>query len=146
MRGTKMKLQKVEPVEFELAEVESYLLVKGFELTKEDLIELKNIQDLACTQNEMVEMDKMKFLTIIKPFSQSPYLLFNNYLEILKNAIHLFYGVRCKFDWHISDDELINVIYDSYLHAYGIIDKDLKKEVYARLKKEGYSNRDNQSN
>ncbi|MEG0358623.1 MAG: hypothetical protein RR598_05130, partial [Anaerorhabdus sp.] len=83
-----MKLQKVEPVEFELAEVESYLLVKGFELTKEDLIELKSIQDLACTQNEMVEMDKMKFLTIIKPFSQSPYLLFNNYLEILKNAIH----------------------------------------------------------
>lgn len=140
-----MKLQKVEPVEFELAEVETYLLTKGIELTNDDLVELKSTQDFACTQNEMVEMDKMKFLSVIKPFSQSPYLLFNNYLEILQNAIHLFYGVRSKFDWHISDDELIRIIYDSYLNAYGIIDKDLKREIFARLKKEGYSNRDNQS-
>lgn len=139
-----MKLQKIDLAQQDLIEIKEYLLIKGFELSKEDLKELKRTQDIACKKFDMVETDNGKFLSIIKLFSSSPYLRFHDYREVLKNSIFYYYSMRSKFDWHISDDELIKIIYASYYDSFGMINSDIQRMLHEQLRKEGYSNNDNQ--
>lgn len=139
-----MKLSKSESFIYELDEVQEHLLVKGLQLSEEDFMKLKLTQKHACQMFGMIEMNEDKFIQIIKPFTSLPYLTIDNMLNRLQEGINLFYSIRSRFDWHLSDEECIDVIHQATVACYGVIDKQLIQTICFKLKQEGYTNHDNE--
>lgn len=139
-----MKLSKSESSTYELNEVQEHLLVKGFQLSEEDIMALKHTQEQACQMLGMVEMNEDKFTQIIKPFTTLPYLTIEHMLKRLQESIYLYYSIRSRFDWHLSDEECIDAIHQATVEGYGVIDKQLIQTICFKLKQEGYTNHDNE--
>lgn len=131
MRGTKMKLQKVEPVEFELAEIESYLLVKGFELTKEDLdyplidglpldhaMYLCDGTDLVLyylrrfkTENDFCTLFGSRVSDLIKQYELCLMQYIANRLIQKKDLLLTYYEKELVKTFHHNYQEKINMVY-----------------------------------
>lgn len=126
-----MKLQKVEPVEFESAEIESYLLVKGFELTKEDLdyplidglpldhaMYLCDGTDLVLyylrrfkTENDFCTLFGSRVSDLIKQYELCLMQYIANRLIQKKDLLLTYYEKELVKTFHHNYQEKINMVY-----------------------------------
>lgn len=138
-----MELQKQDELKNSISVINEYLMIRGFELSDEEVEELFQYQKYVLEREEGIEFDDQMLFKIIQPYTNSPYLSYENKMGILKSAIYLYYKIRMRFDWHLDDLDLMDVCYKCYIESFGILEKDLIQTIIAKLKKEGYSNRDN---
>lgn len=114
-------------------EVNAQLACKGIVLTQIQWQKLLMIQKEYCKKWGLIETQPWKVKAIILPFTDSPYMLLDNYFTILKNAIIAYYFVRGKYDWHIDDETIIQCVYDEYLKHFGEQDLNLIASVMKQL-------------
>ena len=50
----------------------------------------------------------------------------DNIIKNISKIIDIYYEYRSRYDYHLSDDRLINMIIKAYYDNYGVIDKSLK--------------------
>lgn len=105
----------------------------GLELRKEQLQELYHTQQLALQRYEWVETKEDRLFDILTPFLKSPTMALQTYMVQFKQAIWLYYHVRSHVDWHVSDEELCEILYEEYLLHHGEINRQLALRIVRRL-------------
>lgn len=104
----------------------------GLELREEQLQELYHTQQLALRRYEWVETKEDCLFDILMPFVKSPAMALQTYMVQFKQVIWLYYHVRSHLDWHVSDEELCEILYEEYLHHHGEINRQLANRILRR--------------
>ena len=50
----------------------------------------------------------------------------DNIIKNISKIIDIYYEYRSRYDYHLSDDRLMDMIIKAYYDNYGVIDKSLK--------------------
>ena len=52
--------------------------------------------------------------------------MIDNIIKNISKIIDIYYEYRSRYDYHLSDDRLMDMIIKAYYDNYGVIDKSLK--------------------
>lgn len=105
-----------------LANFTQQALMKGIELTEQQIQQLIEYQFQVCSKLDWIELGHDRLEMICTDFLQSPYLTSNNITRVLKSAILYYYQLRSNLDWHTSDYTLCNVIFEIANEHFLLID------------------------
>lgn len=125
----------------EIKDMKEGFLSIGITLSDADLIRLFRCQDHMCKRLDWVETEKVKRMhDLIEPFLACGYLYEKNYMDTLRTAIEIYYLIRSRFTWSVSDMRILEVLYQQFIKTFGLdfytlyhcIEDILKKEVELR--------------
>lgn len=88
--------------------------------------ELCKMIDHATKRYQLVETDYHTVKRMVDNIINAPYMHEANIIKNISKIIDIYYEYRSRYDYHLSDDRLINMIIKAYYDNYGVIDKSLK--------------------
>lgn len=113
----------------EIQQINEETLEYGLKLSEEDIKRIIKTRNEALISSGRVEFGGGIIRRIISNFCDSPYILQNNYVEIINDLIETFYYYKNETMEEISDDQLINFMkecFDNKCHG----DLDLLRYKY----------------
>ncbi len=121
----------------EITAIKHTFLSHKWNITNEEIARLITYQNRVLEKLEWIETDTNQLLHIIEPFLSSFYLNENNYLPIIKKVISCFYLLRQSFDYHSSDNDIIETMVCIFHEQHGQCIDALFTSAKTRLKEEG---------
>ncbi len=123
--------------------IDSFLNIR-INISDENLVKLIQTQRDICDKLDWIEMDQGRLTKIIEMFIDSGYLHEENYMFILKRIIIIYYKLRVKLDYHSSDQEILQTLFDQYckgarLYVFEHVDKQLISMELAHQYKYGFN-------
>lgn len=112
------------------------LALKGFTLSSEDMEVLLQTVRMACRKFKIMETKSDVLFQCIRLFQNSPYAKQDNFLQLLKDALYVYYFIRGNVLNRYYDDEVMNTVYTTYLLNFGKLDKTMRKKCLHILLKE----------
>ena len=126
----------LRPVSAEIMALNDITAQYGLVLSEEEAKELSETRNTALTENERVEMGSGAVLKIVKKFCTSRYIDKENYTYILNELTYLFYYIKTETDDKISDNELIDELFERFeLYCRGSIDTLEGREAERLIRK-----------
>lgn len=137
-----MQLTKKTKLTEELMEINECFLRVGIEMTEAELKHLLRYQMEVCHQIEWVEMDQARLLRMIEPIIASPYFHRAEGMVALFRCVFVYYAVRKKFDFSITDNEICIALAKEYNRYFASQLNTLIDRVGKALIKDGGQYRD----
>lgn len=126
----------LQPVSREILELNDISSQYGLVLTEEEARELSDMRNTALNENERIEMGTGAVIEIVKRFCTSHYVNPENYAYILNEVTYLFYYIKTETDDGISDQVLIDELFNRFeLWCHGSIDTLAGREVERIIRK-----------
>ncbi|MGN1409013.1 MAG: DUF6323 family protein [Eubacteriales bacterium] len=126
----------LRPVTKELLDLNEITSKYGLTLSAEEAKELSDTRNTALIENDRVEMGCGAITKIIKKFCTSRYINREDYTYILNELVYLFYYIKTETDDKISDNDLINELFERFeLYCRGSIDTLEGREVERLIRK-----------
>ncbi|MBE6616739.1 MAG: hypothetical protein E7627_02160 [Ruminococcaceae bacterium] len=126
----------LQPVSREILELNEVSSQYGLVLTEDEARELSDMRNTALNENERIEMGTGTVCEIIKRFCTSHYVNPENYAYVLNEVTYLFYYIKTETDDGISDQALIDELFNRFeLWCHGSIDTLAGREVERIIRK-----------
>lgn len=119
----------------ELISINKELIMRGYQLTMEDIKELLQTQKKACQLYHMVDFTSTMLFQFAQLFQYSPYINDHRFLTTLHQAIYVYYDLQSRLTHSLYDLEVCSAIYDGYLRSNGDF-SICRNHVFSMLKKQ----------
>ncbi|MEN8905887.1 MAG: DUF6323 family protein [Clostridiales bacterium] len=94
----------------DLIKINQYSIKYNLTLSKKDITEIINERNRVLKVYERIDFETEVIEKIINHFYDSPYILQENYTQIINEIIELFYIIKNETNDKLGDDELINLM------------------------------------
>ncbi len=126
----------LRPVSQEILDLNEVSSKYGLVLSEEEAKELSDTRNRAIVENERVEIGAGAVTKIIERFCSSRYITSENYTYVLNELTYFFYYIKTETDDKISDNELIEELFERFeLYCRGSIDTLMGREVERIIRK-----------
>lgn len=126
----------LRPVSKEILELNEVSSKYGLILTEEEARELSDTRNKSIVENDRVEIGTGAVTKIIERFCTSRYITKENYTYLLNELTYLFYYIKTETDDKISDNELIDELFERFeLYCRGSVDTLIGREVERIIRK-----------
>ncbi len=126
----------LRPVSKEILALNEVSSKYGLVLTEEEARELSDTRNTAIVENERIEIGTGAVTKIIERFCTSRYITNENYTYVLNELTYLFYYIKTETDDKISDNALIDELFERFeLYCRGSIDTLLGREAERIIRK-----------
>ncbi len=126
----------LQPISEKILSLNSYSSQFGLTLTPESAKELSDTRAKSIMENERIEIGVGALPDILKKFCTSHYVNNDNYTYILNEVTYLFYYIKTETDDKISDNKLIDELFERFeLHCRGSIDTLVNREAERIIRK-----------
>ena len=97
--------------EFDLLVLDSNALTETkINLTENDVLFLYRCQKNVCRRLDWVECDPQKLFLIINRFLESGYVHPQNYRQVLKTVINVYYDIRSRITNKVTDEDIVEAM------------------------------------
>jgi len=103
-----------EKSERELAEVNERIGTFGLVLTQEEIRGIIEVQHKSLTDNDRIEIGAGAVLKITEKFAQSRFIASEDFAREVSDILDLFYYIKSEVRDTVSDNDLIETMYDFY--------------------------------
>lgn len=108
-----------EKNEAALLEVNEKIGQYGLVLTREEARYIIEVQHKSLADNDRIELGAGAAIKIAEKFAQSGYIERNDFAAEISELIDLFYYIKTEVRDSVSDNELIDVLYEFYTDKCG---------------------------
>ena len=122
--------------EFDLRVLDSNELTETkINLTENDVLFLYRCQKNVCRRLDWVECDPQKLFLIINRFLESRYVHQQNYRQVLKTVINVYYDIRSRITNKVTDEDIVEAMTNLYeqLSGMGVERLRHRMEIYFGL-------------
>lgn len=100
--------------EAELLEVNEKIGQYGLVLTQDEVREIVAVQHKSLADNDRIELGAGAAVKITEKFAQSGFIERNDFASEISDIIDLFYYIKTEVRDSVSDDDLIDTLYEFY--------------------------------
>lgn len=126
-------IEKTNKIRKLCTQINGSLQASGYWLSEEDISYLRKQQIQACKIHQMIDFDSHILFDIANTFQKSPYVRYDSFVNCIKEALYIYYGVRRR-DHIRYDHEIVVIMYEQYIAHHGIFDLALLQDCIKAVK------------